>query len=179
MKVRPTHFTEERPDFEAYRQHIEANRHPVALLLDGVQDMRNIGSMFRLADAARLEKIYCYNLVEELKLHKVKRTSRSTHQYVPFEQLHSLEAIEKLKLTHELVAVEITNTSISYTEFTPIKPTVLILGSEQRSVSEEVLQVVDRCVHIPMYGVKTSMNVAVAAGIVAYDVVEKVRGHFY
>ncbi len=173
--VRPTHFTEERPDFETYRAHIDANRHPISLLLDGVQDMRNIGSIFRLADAARLERIYIHNLIGEWEVHKVKRTSRSTHEYVPYQQLHSLDDVTALKRTHDLIAVEITNTSIAYTTFEPTRPTILVLGSERRSVSQEVLQLVDACVHIPMYGVKTSMNVAVAAGIVTYDFVEKVR----
>lgn len=171
--IRPTDFKEERPDLEERLEQIKANRHPVSLLLDGVQDMRNIGSMFRLADAARLEQLYIYRLVGELELHKVKRTSRSTHEYVPYKQLHSLEEITALKATHDLVAVEITNTSVPYTEFVPKRPTILIVGSERNSVSESLLQLTDSCVHIPMYGVNTSMNVAVAAGIVVYKTVEQ------
>lgn len=173
--VRPTDFKEERPELEQYIAHIDANRHPVSLLLDGVQDMRNIGAMFRLADAARLEQVYIYRLMGKLELHKVKRTARSTHEFVPYQQLHQLEDIAALKATHDLVAVEITNTSASYTDFVPQRPTILVVGSERNSVSESVLQLMDACVHIPMYGRNTSMNVAVAAGIVTYDFVEKVR----
>lgn len=174
MKRRQLLFEDTRPDFEAYLQHIQANRHPISLLLDGVEDVRNVGGLFRLADGARIEKIYTYH-THPLDLNKkLKRVARSTEQFVPYEHLPDLAALQVLKATKPLIGLEWTDDSIFYAKYQlPKEGCTLVLGNEERGISDEVLNLLDASVHIPMYGVKTSLNVTVATGIVVYAFLEK------
>lgn len=167
-------FKDERTDFKAHLEFINQNRHPIALLLDRVHDVRNVGAIFRMADAARIQKVYIYKAPEwKLDGKKAVRISRHTLQYVPFEILEELSEVENLKKTHQLIAVEKTDKSLPYTSFQPEKETILILGNEQAGVSQELLDLADQSLHIPMYGVKTSMNVACAGGIVVFELLRK------
>ncbi|MDX1942220.1 MAG: TrmH family RNA methyltransferase [Saprospiraceae bacterium] len=176
MGRRPLQFEDIRPDFEQYNKFIQANRFPISLLLDGVDDVRNVGAIFRLADGARLEKIYTYNS-KIIRIDKqLRRVSRATEQFVPYEHLPDLAALQALKVIKPLIGLEWTNDSILYTEYQiPKEGCILVLGNEECGISQEVLNLLDTCVHIPMYGVKTSLNVAVAAGIVMYDFLNRMN----
>lgn len=167
-------FREERPDLEAHLKKINQNRQPISLLLDRIHDIRNVGAIFRLADAARIRKVYFLGEPAwKLDSKKVERVSRYASRYVPYEVLNSLEAVAELKKNHNLIAMEWTNQSIPYTSFAPLGETILILGNEQHGVSPELLELAEQSIHIPMLGVNTSMNVACAAGIVVYGMLEK------
>jgi len=168
-------FKDERKDVEKHLEKINQSRHPVCLLLDGLDDVRNIGSIFRLADAALIEKIYLYNCNFDSKNNKLNRVARSTIQYVPFEEIKSLEEIIALKNEAQLVSLEVTNNSIPYTDFRPEKKVILVIGNESRGVSPELLNLSDISIHLPMYGVNTSMNVMVATGIATYSILEKIN----
>lgn len=149
-------------------EQIDSERHPIGLLLDGINDVRNIGAILRLADAARLEKVWLYNVVEDFSNQKLKRFSRSTNQYVKLEKLTAISDIFHLKSKYQIIALEITDSSIPYTEFSTQQPSILVVGSEQQGVSREVLELADQTIHLPMYGVNLSMNVAMATGIATY-----------
>jgi len=108
-----TIFQDERSDIKERLKNIQNNRQPFALLLDQVTDEINIGSIFRLADAVRLEKIYLYNKVSNnWNQKKMQRVSRSTHKYVSFKELNTMEQVNKLKEQYEFISLEITNDSI-------------------------------------------------------------------
>jgi tRNA G18 (ribose-2'-O)-methylase SpoU len=169
-------FKEERKDFQAHLAHINQNRNPVSLLLDRVHDIRNVGAIFRLADSARIRKVYIYKSPDwKLTSQKAIRIARQTIQYVPYEILEELEEVKNLKENHQLIALEWTNKSIPYTEFAPKEETILILGNEQFGISDDLLALAETSIHIPMLGVNTSMNVACAAGIVVYDLLKTLR----
>ncbi len=163
-------FINSRENLANYLKTIHANRYPISLLLDGVSDIRNIAAMFRLADAARLEKIYFYRNQPDSPPKKLSRVARSTDKYVPHQLIEDFEKLHAFKHTHDLIALEITNQSIPHYEYQPKpnRPILLIIGSEKYGVSPDLLHFVDATVHIPMMGVNTSMNVACATGIVVY-----------
>ncbi len=173
MPGRQLHFQEERNDFESYLSYIQQHRHPLSLLLDRVKDIRNIGALFRIADAARLSRIYGYKLPDPDQQKKLKRVARATLEYVPYTALKHIEEVEALKKDHTLIGLEITNQSVPYHQLAAQGPCVLVIGNEQHGVSEQVLALSDQCIHIPMLGVKTSMNVSVATGIAVYSMLEK------
>lgn len=174
MKERQLDFHDERPrDMEAYLAHIQARRHPIGLLLDHIDDAQNLGALFRLADAARLAHIWTYGpamRVEDSR--KFRRISRGGYLYVPSSGI-ALEDIPRLKKDWQLTALEPTNRSIPYTEFQPSGPCILVAGNEKDGVSEELLALCEHSIHIPMYGANTSMNVAMAAAIAVYNLLEK------
>ncbi len=176
MKRKQIQFDDVRSDLEAYLQYIQANRFPIALLLDGVEDVRNIGALFRLADGARLEKIYTVHSTDLTFDKRLRRVSRSTERFVPYEHLPDLAAVSALKMQKLMIGLEWTNDSVPYTTFQlPARGCVLVLGNEECGISDEVLELLDASVHIPMYGVKTSLNVAVATGIVVFDLIRRIN----
>lgn len=176
MSRRQLRFEDVRPDFAHYQQEIQANRHPIAFLLDGVDDLRNIGALFRLADGARIEKIYAYRVELDMLDKKLRRVARATEQLTPYAYLPDIEAVENLRQAKPLIGLEWTNDSILYADYQPpAEGCILVLGNEETGISDEVLAVLDESIHIPMYGVKTSLNVAMATGIVTYALLEKIK----
>jgi tRNA G18 (ribose-2'-O)-methylase SpoU len=167
-------FRTERKNIEEHIEQLQSERHPISLLLDGLQDMRNIAAMFRIADAAGLTKIYLYQCPPITRHKKLKSWSRSTIQYVPYEELKDLTEVEILKEKYQLVALEWTNKSTLYTAFQPDKELILVIGNEKRGVSLPLLKASENSIHLPMHGVNTSMNVAVATGVAVYSLIEKI-----
>lgn len=173
MPAEPLSFHDLRPDPEGRLKEIMAQRHPVALLLDQIDDPRNAGALFRLADAARCSMVYGYRTGNLPAMPKVKRVARSTQLYVPFKELDSLDQVEALKKDHSLIGLDITRSSVPYDAFTVSGPVVLMVGNEAHGLCKELLGLAEACVHIPMYGMNTSMNVAVATGIAVYGLLGK------
>jgi len=173
----PLSFHDLRPDPKERLSQIQTNRHPIALLLDGVTDPGNLGLLFRLADAAALERLFLWQLPEEEPSPKVQRISRSTVGYVPHEHLHTEAALEAVLEKYQVLALEYTRQSMEYTRFqgsdTPI---LIVVGSEQRGVSPLLLQHCQQKLHLPMYGMNTSMNVACATSILVYHLLQSITG---
>ena len=167
MNRQLTHY-DERSDFQERLNLVNQSRQPIVFLLAGLQDARNIGGLFRLADAANIEKILFYNCGIEPNDKRINKTARSTQKYVPAEKIDDLQSIIALKEKYQLVALEITSQSIPYTDLSVEKPICIIIGAEITGVVKYILEIVDNSVHIPMNGINTSMNVTVASGIVAY-----------
>lgn len=164
---RQTTFQDDRANLTHRLENIHQNRHPTALLLDGVQDIRNIAALFRLADAARLTHIYLYQSADlKPQFKKINRIARQTLQYVPYTTLTQLDDIPTV---YEWLALEKTTKSVVYTDSIVAKEAVLlVLGNEQHGVSEATLARCTKAIHIPMQGVNTSMNVSMAAAIVTF-----------
>ncbi len=172
MKRRQLDFRDERRDLERYLDHIRRHRHPVSLLMDRLADNRNIGALFRIADAGRLQTIYGYEMPDLQDQKKLHRVARGTERYVSYQPLQRPAEVARLAETNRLVALEVTNDSVPFYQYRPVLPCILIVGNEREGVSPELLELAHDCIHIPMYGVKTSMNVAVATGIAVYRLLE-------
>ena len=173
MKEKQLDFREIRPDATERLQSIQENRHPIALLLDSIGDPRNLGLLFRLADAARLEAIYLWNCPEEEPGKKTERISRQTVPLVQYQHIKREEDLEKLSQTYQPICLEWTDQSIPYTNLQPKEKTLLIIGNEQAGVSQKLLDLSQGSIYIPMYGMNTSMNVACASSIAVYDLIGK------
>ena len=173
MSGKQLDFRDEREDVEARINQVQQQRHPLCLLLDQVNNPRNLGGIFRIADAARIEKIFGYQISEEISSKKVQRVARSTQRFVPFQNLNSIHQLEALRENYDIIALEITSESQPFTNLEVKRPTLLIIGNEQEGVSEELLHLADRHIHIPMYGINTSMNVTVATGIAVYHIIQQ------
>ena len=176
MKHRQLEYKDERSDPEELLKQISNNKHPICLILDQLQSPANAGAIFRLAEAARVEKIYLYQTPFSFKDRKFKQASRSTLKYVDYELIDDIEQIKNLKKDWQLIALEKTNNSIPYTSFVKkgAKKLALIIGHESLGVSEELLSLTDDAIHIPMYGLNTSMNVVTATAIGVYKFLELV-----
>ena len=172
-------FRDARPDPAARLREAAAARHPVALLFDGLDDPRNLGVLFRLAEAARLAHVYLYRLPPHLRtpagglIKKIGKISREAVRYVPWTIVSDRTELQTLTTDYTPVALEWTDRSVTYTELALPEKTLLVLGSEAYGVSEELLAWADTHIHLPMYGLNTSMNVAGAAHIAVYDLLRQ------
>jgi tRNA G18 (ribose-2'-O)-methylase SpoU len=163
-------FRDERPrEQKDWMEAIHQNRHPIGLLTDHIDDPRNIGMLFRLADAARLAHIWLLGTDPAvLESRKFKRIARSTLSYVPHSFITPSD-IPAIQSQYTLVGLEVTENSIPINQYPLNAPIALVVGNEAQGVSEHLLQLSEQNIHLPMYGVNTSMNVAMAAGIAVYE----------
>lgn len=146
---------------------------PLILACDNWQDPLNVGMAFRLADAFGLEAIWLGGTSPVPPSRKIKKTSRSTHQWVPYVQQEDLgAALEQAREDgYELVGVEITSASVAVDAYCAgglRKPTVMVLGAEKEGIQAHIIAMLDQCIHIPMHGRGSSLNVATALAIALY-----------
>jgi len=171
-KEHPLSFRQARPDAEERRRKLTENRNPLYLVLDGLSDPRNVGSLFRLADAARLAGIYLVGMESELLEGKAGRVARATMPLVPHWIVPDWESWPDQSPALTLYALEWTNQSQPYHTLRPVWPMGLVIGNEQRGVSTEGMQACQASLHIPMLGLNSSMNVSVATGIAVYGMLQ-------
>jgi 23S rRNA (guanosine2251-2'-O)-methyltransferase len=149
-------------------------RNPVYIILDNVLDTYNIGSVFRLADAVAVEKVYLCGGTETPPNHRIKKASINTTEWVPWEYCETAkDAIVKLRKEVpgiQIVSVEQNEKSVSYDEIPYTFPVALIVGHETSGVTEEAMDASDYVAEMPMWGINISMNVMVSLGIMLYEV---------
>jgi tRNA G18 (ribose-2'-O)-methylase SpoU len=154
-------------------------KHPITIILDNVLDTYNIGSIFRLADAVAVEKVYLCGATETPPNTRIKKASINTWQWVDWEYApDAASIITKLKTQNpklSVVAVEQDDRSVPFQTAKYTLPLVLVVGNETHGISKEVLTLADTIIELPMFGVNTSLNVMVTTGILLYDIVR--QGH--
>lgn len=151
-------------------------RNPIYIIVDNVLDTYNIGSIFRLADAVAVEKVYLCGGTEIPPHHRIKKASINTTEWVPWEYKETaLDAINDLrskKKDIQIVSVEQNDRSVPYDEIDYQFPVALIIGHETDGVSQEAMDASDYIAEMPMWGINVSLNVMVSLGIVLYQVME-------
>lgn len=153
------------------------DRNDIYIILDSLKCAHNIGTILRLSDSLLVKKVYiCGNTIIPPN-RKIKSSSRGAEKWVPWEyHQNPVEIAKSLKESGvQLVAVEVTNDSIDYRQFKPKKPVCLILGREYDGVSQELLDISDCSIHLPLLGMANSINVSTAASVVLYDVYSKLE----
>lgn len=146
---------------------------PLWLILDGLTDPRNAGSMFRLADAARLAGMILINMEGVMQSGKTQKVARSTTEWVPYLSYSNWSTFSSPVPGMRILALEWTNKSIPFHREEVSWPLGLIVGNEQHGVSKAALQICSGSIHIPMLGLNSSMNVSMAAGIAVYGLLGK------
>jgi len=154
-------------------------RHALCLLAHDVRRPANVGSLFRLADALGIEKIFLTGGSCTPAHPKARKAARTTEQRVPFAQADDpLPVVAALKQAgYRIVSLEISSTSIDLARLaiTPGERICLVLGNEATGVCQPLLDASDATVHIPMRGGNSSMNVASACAIATYVIARKLE----
>ncbi|HED15490.1 MAG TPA: TrmH family RNA methyltransferase [Gammaproteobacteria bacterium] len=149
-------------------------KYPVCLLAHNIDLPGNVGSLFRIADALGVERIFLSGTSPVPPNDKIKRTSRSTEKYVPYDyEEKPLELIKRLKSAgYTIISLEITSSSMDIRDLSLSRneKTCLILGSESEGVCQSLLDVSDKTIHIPMQGKNSSMNIVTACTIAVFDI---------
>ncbi|MCX2830635.1 TrmH family RNA methyltransferase [Microbulbifer thermotolerans] len=154
-------------------------KYPLCLLAYNIRVPTNIGSLFRIADALGVEKLFLSGGSICPPNTKIRRTSRAAEKYVPYAyHENTLDLVKQLKGEgYRIVCLEISSDSMDLANFSPRpdEKICLVLGSEKEGVGQELLDISDTTVHIPMLGNNSSMNVASACAIAAYHITQKLE----
>ncbi len=165
---------------EEYR---EAEKLPLVVVMDDVRSMYNIGSVFRTADAFRVEAVYLCGICQVPPSTEIHKTALGAEESVSWRYFATaLEAVEDLKKSgYEVYSVEQVEHSTRLHRFKAQQGRryAIVMGNEVKGVHQEVVDASDGCLEIPQLGTKHSMNVAVTAGIVIYRFAEQLMLQSY
>lgn len=148
---------------------------PLTIILDNVRSMHNVGSIFRTADAFRLERVILCGITAyppHAEIHKTALGAEDSVLWAYYSD--TLEPVRELvEAGYKVYALEQTRGSISLEQF---RPTVgqryaLIVGNEVHGIGQEAIDLAGNSLEIPQLGVKHSMNVSVATGIAIWQIV--------
>lgn len=154
---------------------IQKSLNQFVLVLHNIRSRFNVGAIFRLADGADIDKIYLCGITPAPPHPRIAKVALGAQNYIPFEKVsRTTQILQKLKKEKfQIVALEQSKRSLPYFKFKPKKTLALILGSEVKGLPPKILRQADKILEIPMYGKKESLNVAVAAGVVIFEIIKK------
>lgn len=161
-----------RKSVEEFRR---SDKVPVIVVLENIRSAYNIGSVFRTSDAFLIEAIYIcgYSAIPPHK--EIKKTALGAEETVTWKHFNSsAEAIEELKgKGYKVFGVEQVENSISLEKFTANGPVAVVFGNEVAGVEQSTIALCDGCIEIPQLGMKHSLNIATAAGVVLWELVRR------
>lgn len=158
-----------RMDLATFRQ---AHKLPLVVVLDHVRSLHNVGSVLRTADAFRLQGVCMCGITACPPNPEIHKTALGAEDSVEWRHYNNtLDALAELRAAgYQLLAVEQCQGSTLLPQFTP-QPSqayAVVLGNEVKGVQQSVVDACDRCLEIPQWGTKHSLNVSVTAGIVMW-----------
>jgi len=158
----------------------ESEKTPIIVVLDNIRSCNNIGSVFRTSDALLIEKIYLCGITATPPNNEIRKTALDAEKSVTWEYFeHTEDVVTKLqKEGCKVYAIEQVDNSISLPDFQPKtgKKVAVVFGNEVKGVKQSVVNICDGSIEIPQFGTKHSFNISVSAGIVLWDIFQKMKG---
>ncbi len=156
-----------------------ASKTPLIIVMDDIRSLHNIGSVFRTADAFLIEKIYLCGITATPPHKEIQKTALGATETVAWEHNKNvLDVIKQLQADNVTVlAIEQVEQAYLLDEFVvdSSKKYALVFGNEVYGVSQEAVALCDGCIEIPQLGTKHSLNIAVSAGIVIWDLFKQLK----
>jgi 23S rRNA (guanosine2251-2'-O)-methyltransferase len=152
---------------------------PIIVVLDNIRSCNNIGSVFRTSDALLIEAVYLCGFTAtppNKDIHKTALDAENTVAWKYFEE--TISALVELKQNgYRVYAVEQVENSLLLPNFEPVhnERIALVFGNEVKGVQQEVINICDGAIEIPQFGTKHSFNISVSAGIVLWDIFNKMQ----
>jgi tRNA G18 (ribose-2'-O)-methylase SpoU len=154
-----------------------AAKTPLILILDDIRSLNNIGSVFRTADAFLIEKIYLCGITATPPNKEIHKTALGATETVDWEYDQDVvSVIHKLKSDSvKVYAIEQVENAISLQDFSinVNEKYAVVFGNEVFGVNQKAIEICDGTIEIPQLGTKHSLNIAVSAGIVIWDLFKK------
>ena len=146
---------------------------PLVVVLENVRSAYNVGSVFRTADAFLIEAIYLTGYTAKPPHKEIKKTALGAEETVQWKHFTNAGgAIEELRLNgFKVFAIEQVLNSISLEKISVTDKTALIFGNEVSGIEQSTIALCDGCIEIPQLGMKHSLNIATAAGVVLWEIV--------
>ncbi len=155
------------------QEYEKVSKNNIAVVLDNIRSLNNIGSVFRTADAFKLHSVYLCGITAtppNNDIHKTALGAEDTVEWKYFE--HTEDAINILKNEgFKIIAIEQVDTSISLEKynFNKEEKYALIFGNEVKGVQQKIIDMCESSIEIPQFGTKHSLNISVSAGIVLWE----------
>lgn len=150
-----------------------AKKTPIILVLDNVRSTHNVGSIFRTADAFRIQEIILCGITATPPHKEIRKTALGATESVQWQySKNSSDAVDRLKTKGVVVlAIEQAEGSTILSDFTPKPNTTyaLVFGHEVKGVSQEIVSAANEVLEIPQEGIKHSLNVSVSVGLVVWE----------
>ncbi len=166
----------DRKNIEEFKK---AEKTPIIVILDDIRSLHNIGSVFRTSDAFLIEKIYLCGITATPPNKEIHKTALGATETVTWEYAKDVvEVIKQLRAENiQIWSIEQTENSVMLDDFRPISNTkyALIFGNEVKGVSQEAIDLSNGVIEIPQLGSKHSLNISVSAGIVIWDLFQKLK----
>jgi 23S rRNA (guanosine2251-2'-O)-methyltransferase len=157
-----------------------AEKIPVVIVLDNIRSLHNIGSVFRTADAFRIERICLCGITAVPPHREIHKTALGATETVDWKHFSDVkECILDLKDSgYRIAGVEQTEKSIMLTDYKPDKlaKQALVFGNEITGISDSVIALADEFIEIPQFGTKHSFNISVSAGILMWEFYKSKKG---
>lgn len=152
-----------------------SEKHKVIVVLENIRSMHNVGSVFRTADAFLIEAIYLCGYTAVPPRKEIEKTALGATETVAWKYFpKSLNAVQELQAKgYKVFAIEQVENSISLETllYDPKEGLAVVFGNEVTGVEQDVILQCDGSIEIPQFGMKHSLNISVAAGIVLWEVV--------
>ena len=153
-----------------------AEKIPVVVLLENIRSAYNVGSVFRTADAFLIEAVFISGYTAKPPHKEITKTALGAQDSVNWKYFETTKlAIEQLKQNqYSVFAVEQVEDSIRLEKLSGlgIDKIAFIFGNEVSGVDQETLTYCDGCIEIPQFGMKHSLNISVAAGIILWEAIK-------
>jgi 23S rRNA (guanosine2251-2'-O)-methyltransferase len=156
----------------------KSEKMPVIAVLENVRSAYNVGSVFRTADAFLIEAVYLCGYTAFPPHKEIRKTALGAEETVRWKHFKNpMDAIAELRAQgYSVYAVEQAQDSIKLHQFQPGEKIAVVFGNEVTGVEQSTIAQTDGCIEIPQLGMKHSLNIATAAGIVLWEVVRsKIR----
>jgi 23S rRNA (guanosine2251-2'-O)-methyltransferase len=147
----------------------------IVLIAENIQYAMNVGSLFRLMDAVKITKLFLTGISKRPPNKTISDVGRNKHKVVNWEYVNNTEdVIKKVKSEgYEIIALEITDESILYTNIKQANKIAVVIGNETYGIVKSTLALCDKSVYIPMYGKGKSLNVHVSAAVFLYYLISQ------
>jgi len=158
-------------ELEATKNNSNRTTFGFSIWLHDIRSVHNVGSVFRSCDGAGADKIYLSGYTPHPPREDISKTALGAEKSVEFEyQAEARLVSESIRRAGmKIFAVELTHAAKPYTELDAEDlSSVFVFGNELSGLPQDVLDLCDGAVVLPMNGIKHSLNVSVAAGIIAY-----------
>ena len=155
----------------------KAEKNSVIAILENIRSAYNVGSVFRTADAFLIESVYITGYSAKPPHKEITKTALGAQDSVDWKYFEcARDAIEELRnKDYKIFAVEqaMDSVSLESLQSLSLEKVAFVFGNEVKGVEEETILCCDGCIEIPQFGMKHSLNISVAAGIVLWEAVKK------
>ena len=137
----------------------------IIVILDNIRSPHNVGSIIRTSESFGVSEVLLTGITPTYENSKVKRISMGAQVKTNYFKETEEAIVYAKEKGYKIVCVEKTKESIDYFDFIIEKP-CFVFGNEEFGINPEIIKNSEFTIHIPMYGIKNSLNVSVAAGII-------------